>query len=405
LLFAFTVPFEDKDLGIMSGSLSPAKICGLVLVAAYVFYHNPFVPSARSVPRLPGPVWCFLVYLAVYAFHGLLIQKGYLASFVSFFLTRLQLLVLLYITFHLMRDEKMARNALHAFSFASVILAIGTQFNILGMPVTEVVEGRVTALDYNPGNLAGVLALAAVVLVGLNINTSFKHPMNRVFVLILMVPLLIVMANTGTRGPVIGFFGACLVYFLATWQPKRKLYAFVVGITGITATLYIVATNPYFMERWQRTYYEGNVSGREKIVPMAIQMILEKPFFGWGPVEHRHELGSRLGLRERDAHNLFLHLLLELGLVGTIPFMLGLGLCARSAWRARKGGLGSLPLAALLAVLVFNLSETGVARKPLWLVLALVLASDAAIRALPNRKPGSQYDPRMIKGHEIHHWI
>lgn len=385
LLFIFTIPFEDMDLGFMSGSLSPAKICGLVFVAAYVFYHNPFVSSARSVPRLPSPAWWFLGYLAVYGVNGLFIHNNYLGSFFTRFLTLAQLFVLLYITFHLLQEQEIAKKALQTFSFASVVLAIGTLFNLFGMPVTEVVQGRVTALDYNPGNLAALLALAAVILVGLSLNTHFKVLINKIVALVFTLPLLVVMANTGTRGAVVGFLAGCLVYLLTTRQPKRKLNALIVAVLGIGAMFWIVTTNRYFVERWERTYYEGHLSGREKITPTAIQMIMERPVVGWHPVEHWHELGARLGLAQRDAHNLVLHLLLEVGIVGVTPFLVGLGLCARSAWRARVGSLGSLPLAALVTVLVSNLSETGLARKPLWLVLAFVLAAEASSRAATQR--------------------
>ena len=53
----------------------------------------------------------------------------------------------------------------------------------------------------------------------------------------------------------------------------------------------------------------------------------------------------------RDAHNLLLHLLLEGGIVGTLPFLVGLWLCGQSAWKARSKPLGLLPLALFCAML------------------------------------------------------
>ena len=107
-------------------------------------------------------------------------------------------------------------------------------------------------------------------------------------------------------------------------------------------------------------------------------MISEKPLFGWRPVEFWYELG-KTGLwvirRIRDAHNLYLHLLLEVGFVGAIPFVIGLWLCVRAAWRGRNGTFGLLPLALVLAVLAGNMSATDIARKHLWFVLAIAVAS------------------------------
>jgi O-antigen ligase len=141
--------------------------------------------------------------------------------------------------------------------------------------------------------------------------------------------------------------------------------------------------------------YQGNLSGRQKINQAAIEMVYQKPVLGWQPVAFWQELGRRVGLfaGTRDAHNLLLHLLLEVGIVGTAPFLIGLGLCLRCAWKARFGPLGNLPLALFIAVLSANLSHTLLTRKPFWLVLALCLAAyentkqwtSANRLAIPNR--------------------
>jgi O-antigen ligase len=141
------------------------------------------------------------------------------------------------------------------------------------------------------------------------------------------------------------------------------------------AAVYVVSSNPNYVERWNQVYYEGNVSGRDRIYSASIDMALERPVFGWHPVLHWYELGSRLGKWERDEHSLILHLLLEVGTVGMIPFLVGLWLCGKDAWSARKGKLGGVPLALFLAALVNNVTDTGIAKKTLWFILALTLAS------------------------------
>ena len=94
-----------------------------------------------------------------------------------------------------------------------------------------------------------------------------------------------------------------------------------------------------------------------------------------------YELGARegKGLKYRGAHNLVLDLLMEGGLLGAIPFLIGLGLCARAAWTARVCNLGLLPLVWLITMLVANLSGEWLVSKSMWLVLTLSLASGASI--------------------------
>src|SRR5206468_10594663 len=130
---------------------------------------------------------------------------------------------------------------------------------------------------------------------------------------------------------------------------KRVLLSIVLAALMIGASVHKVTNNSEFMEGWKQAYYEGSMAGREDIFPAAVGMILERPVFGWGPILWAHELGQRTGVGgERDAHNLWLALLLEVGVVGAIPFSVGFWLCGLSTWRARLGTFGLLPLALLL---------------------------------------------------------
>src|SRR5262249_31701621 len=123
-------------------------------------------------------------------------------------------------------------------------------------------------------------------------------------------------------------------------------------------------------ERWEYAIREGDTSGRDKIFEMAWGMVEERPLLGWGPVQHLYELGSRVGMDVRDPHNLCLWLLTEGGLVGTLPFFLGVGLCLQAAWKALNGSEGALPLALLISLLVGGMSGTDFLRKFFWVVHA-----------------------------------
>jgi O-antigen ligase len=138
--------------------------------------------------------------------------------------------------------------------------------------------------------------------------------------------------------------------------------------------------NPTAIIRWQMTFEEGHTSGRDTILSAASGMFLERPLLGWQPVEFQSELGSRSGVifKTKDAHNLFFHLLLEVGAVGAIPFLIGLGLCGRAAWQARTTKLGLLPMSLFITGLLANLSSTDLVLKQFWLVLAFAQASGAA---------------------------
>ena len=131
----------------------------------------------------------------------------------------------------------------------------------------------------------------------------------------------------------------------------------------------MVISNPVSSSRWQQAY-EGDTANRQNIYPAAVDMITERPIFGWQPVVASYELGKRLTnvARRGSAHNLWLQLLTESGIVGAIPFLVALWLYAWAAWKARIGRLGMLPLALLVTFLATSIAHAGLTSKLNWLI-------------------------------------
>jgi len=153
-------------------------------------------------------------------------------------------------------------------------------------------------------------------------------------------------------------------------------------VTVVVAISLFIGVSYYYepvRKRWEQTFAEGSLANREKIFPMAWGMFLEKPFIGWGPVRHYYELGSRLGYDKKDPHNLYLWILTETGILGAIPFFMGVWYCCREAWRARASIHGVLPLALVLALLTVNMKGTWFNRKLFWIVLAYALVSSKVV--------------------------
>ena len=71
------------------------------------------------------------------------------------------------------------------------------------------------------------------------------------------------------------------------------------------------------------------------------------------------ELGSRLGKSLKDTHSLYLIVLTETGLLGSILFFGGLGLLVRAAWLARVRIEGALPMAMLSCLLIITCQDRG----------------------------------------------
>lgn len=383
LLFIFSVPFETVELSITSKVLALPKLTGLMFFVLYFFYYNPLV--ARSSPRnsFPAPepaLWGFVGYVAVFAINGLLFANEFFGSVLSRLVTLGQLILFFWIAARILQEQKLARATLLTFASAVTILAIAMLLNLPGFSesVSASGEQRDSALGYNGNVLGAMMALTGVILVGLTLGEVIKRTSVKALLLALTLPLLIAIVATGSRGAIAVFLIGSAVYLLPCWrQAKRWVVAVTLATCGIVAMIFFVIHSPTALTRWQTTLERGDTSGRDKIFSSATDMFLERPLFGWGPYEFQMELGRRYGIifGQKDAHNLFTHLLMEVGLVGAGPFMIGLWLCARGAWRARQGSFGLLPFALLVTALASNLTGTDLALKQFWLVLAITVST------------------------------
>ena len=394
LLFVATLPFEAADVGFASGSLSVAKISGLIFLACYFFYYNP-LSGKRGLPSIPAPMWWFLAYVAVYTVNGFFLSAELLRPFLNLLGTLVQLLLIFWIASSLLQNELMTKATLFTFSLGSVVLATGI---LLGLPgfstVIETQAGaRITSLGFNANVLGTIMALAAIGVIGLILDFGVRRRASKIFLPALLAPLLAIIVRTGSRAAI----GALVIGFAAFLLPGRrssKMPALVIVLLGIGLVGTMVVRSPTSWTRLEEAY-EGKLSDRQQITAAAVDMVAEKPIFGWKPVEFWQELGRRVGhfFGTRDAHNLFLHLLLEVGIVGAVPFLAGLWLCVQAAWKGRGGPLGIVPLALLAAVLTANLTHTYLTRKPFWLVMGLSVAAGSAAVGPRLRFGRAQTDP------------
>jgi O-antigen ligase len=133
-------------------------------------------------------------------------------------------------------------------------------------------------------------------------------------------------------------------------------------------------------------------------------MFKDKPLLGWGPIDNKYELGTRVQILKNpniykrsestkgvtDTHNMFLDALTSIGLFGTVPLYIFIILCMLAAWRAHHGSQGALPLAMVVTVILINMSGNWVASKLDWLMMAYALASASLLCAVSRRPVGAK---------------
>jgi len=294
-----------------------------------------------------------------------------------------------WVCFNLLRQESIYRGVLRALILGCVVRAA---LPILGIGRTAHVQGtggeRVTALGQNANQSAHVLAIGLLALIGL----AYIQPKGPGRLRVLgwgAVGLIgIGMVATGSRGGLVVFSIGMLVYLSTGRTLRTRMRNLAIGCVGFALMLLLVVKSDVMLGRLAKVP-EGSFSQRENIFPTLVGMVREKPLLGWGPITNKYELARRLGDAvhdRRDAHNIMLEVLTASGLLGAIPFCLGLWLCVQAAWTARASPRGVVPLALLLAVLAGNMSENRIAGPLLWLILGCALASGTLVTT-PHRGP------------------
>jgi len=376
--FAAALSFDNTGVS-LAEDFSLAKFAAIIFVGSYFLYHNPLF-GKRPFPPLPAPLWCFGGLAVLYLLNGVL--QGQLVQTPIF--TLAQLLLFFWVASSLLQNDAMAHTVVTTFAFTSAALAVGTLLELPGFSTSlrSTVGERISSLDANPSVLAFNLALAATILIGLNLDTRVRPLWNRILVMVSILPLMVVIVRTGARSGLVAVLAGSLAYLMAVRHSAVKFRAVILAVLVFGSFLYLMTLYPALFNRVLLTYDEtqgGAPEYREIFFYEALKMFTERPVLG--NLAYTEEFGIRTGLYNStgfvptDTHNTFLHILLELGLVGAVFFVLGFWLCLRSAWKGRSGNLGMLPLALLMATLVMNLVNTEHLTKSVWLVLALSTAA------------------------------
>jgi O-antigen ligase len=360
--FVLSIPFE------LPQRTFPVEI---PTITGGIFLLFTFLQPTKSYRKIPGAVLWFMTYLWMFGLSTLVNRSSQTFLVVQLFLLMLQLVLILWAGFNLLRDRTVLRGVIVTFAFAVAMRAL-MQLAGIGATAREVWTGgvRVTAFGQNPNWSAIVLSAGAITLLSLRPR-------------LLTWPLAALTAGaiiqTGSRGGLIALAFGMLVW---AWGLGRTTAARVgglaLGLVGVAVLGVAVLQSDMLRTRLEAAAEEGSLAGRERIYPAVISMISEKPILGWGPIENQYEIAARIGEEKkdkRDAHNIVFDLMSSTGLLGTIPFFIGLGLCVASAWRARRGPYGMYAFALLMTTLMGSISGTWIASKVLWLAFAIALAT------------------------------
>ncbi len=369
IIYTLSIPFEIPH------RTFPIEV---TTATGLIFLLTTLLNPSACYKRIPAALLWFAAHLWILAIAAIVNGVDEVDLVVKHLLSLAQLLLLFWTMSNVLEDARALRGFLVALVVACVVRA-GIQILGIGATRREVWTGgeRITALGQNANISAMILAAGIITIIGLFITRASWLPRFSVFTWGLAMLMGYATIQTGSRGGLICIMVGLSTYLFSGQTAKQRLRNAVFGLAGM-AVLVLGALHSDMMRNRLDAAEGGNLAGRERIYPAVLGMIRERPLLGWGPVENQYEIGRLIGERKkqkRDAHDLVFELWTTSGIIGTVPFLIGLALCMRAAWKSRHGALGYLPLAFMAAIGIGCIDGTWLASKILWVMLALAVAA------------------------------
>ena len=216
--------------------------------------------------------------------------------------------------------------------------------------------------------------LSALYLVGLAIalNNIFIEKKAIIFNVIIGGTNLYSMLLTASRAGLVSICAIALCIIFLTNNKKNKLHCMIKNIIIILIAsivlffvLEFLLPQPVFERMFDFSSYEGG-SGREYLWSSAIDLISERPFFGWG--WGGHTLG---------AHNTYLTMMCDIGIIGTMQFVIILNMVFFQGIRSGK----ILSVLLLVSALAPSFFIEAINKRFLWngIIIALMIINSREI--------------------------
>jgi O-antigen ligase len=377
-ILVFSLIFEDAKIG----GVEPSTIAGVLFVFASLLQPSLFFKKPRG-PLIPYALFTLFTILSV-----LLLPINFPAESARRASQYTYLLGMAWVLSNLMLNKRLMLVALSSLAASTVVLATLQITGIAAAPWGQGVGERITAFGFHPNQLSFNFSLGVVALLGISGYNDEKKRLPLWLLLPLMGIVTFALVQTGSRGGLIALAVGILAYCLQPGNPRQRATAIFVAFVGLFMVVFMVTQSASTMERINATVEDGNMSRRDIVYPIALDLFQERPLFGWGVAANTLELGNRFqepGTPNKDTHNAILYVLTGCGIIGSLPFFIGLGQSVRWAWKARRTPLGITPFALVFCVLAAAMGVTLIQAKIFWLVMAFCVASVPLVDRQPRR--------------------
>ena len=382
-LSIMVVMIPGEELTTLSGGRTLIWIFGVILLIAWtvrtLFTKKKIEGELKqSIIAIIFLLWCFIsIFWTVDQKAAL--ERGIIIA---------QLIVFFFLIQTLVINENKFKSILFLYYFSSIIIALISIYltlysNLSRAAITE---------DQNPNSLARVLGIA--LLMGIFIYKNINYKSKKMLFIFFQCLLIFAIFLTGSRGSWLSLLAAFCFTWVLVGKKLIKLRAVI--LIALIAFISIIIVNELSkkdvinIEIINRLTSMFDIeathggAGRINIWAVGWEIIKENPFIGVGLEGFTHvfhyyiyraNLFDTHGIYPgRDPHNIFLSIQAELGLVGSLLFLIFLIKFFLRLIKARYDLRAILGL-LLLSFMVFSgIVEPVLYRKYFWLSLGLVAA-------------------------------
>jgi O-antigen ligase len=373
VLFVFAIPLENAL--VLPGVGTFGRLVGLAAFAVGIF-------AVIEKGHLRSPLPVHLVMLAFVIWASLTYFWTVSADdTIEEILSYTQFLAMVWLIWELAPLPRHRVYLMQAYLVGTGVSALGA---LLHVGATVGVT-RNSTFNMNPNDIG--LRLALSVPMALYLAASEKQDFRVWLYRLHMILAVSALLMTGSRGALIALMGSLLMIPMTfrKWTFRQKAVMAVVVVAAIMTAIAIVPASTW--DRMSTTGTEirqGTMDARTVIWRAGIDVFLDHPFFGIGG-------GAFATAIERNvviawvAHNSFLSVLVELGIVGFAIFAVLLVMLIYSAMRLPVLGR-SLWLVMLLTWALGASGMTWENTKPTWLIFGLLVADSAGVQVAAARK-------------------
>jgi O-antigen ligase len=366
-VFVFSIPWENvfviAGLGAVSRvtGMAAAGIAGLaILVSGGMRRWHAF-----HVAALLFVVWagCNLFF------------RTHLGKLPAKLWTFVMLFLVVWMIWELARTPQRQLGLLTAYVLGAVVSAVDT---IVAYRRGAGEFGRFAAAGFDPNDLAMTLALALPM--AWYLSMSYRQPLLRWLCRAYLPVGIMAIGLTGSRGGLVVTIVALLIVplMMDRLTPGRLVTA--IAILSISAGLAAAYIPHTIVERLSTTgaqVEDASFGNRFKLWKAGFHAFERQPMTGYGTGGFVRAISSELGADSRVAHNTYLSVLVEQGIVGLTLYLM---MFVAVYWSIRRlpklERRFAMTLLATLAIAILPLTWED--RKPVWFILAALLGLSQA---------------------------